>query len=179
MRLFIAINFDPQVKQKILEVQNKLRKIGQGNFTKPENLHLTLAFLGEVAPDRMEAVKQAMKQLPVVPMALTFDRVGNFQRNGGIWWIGLSENPELLKLQEKLRGLLTAAGFKLETRRFSPHITLAREVSLSSNPDQKNLLGAPFTAYADTVSLMLSQRISGRLIYTEQYAVQAKKELRS
>ena len=52
MRLFIAINFDEETKQSIIAVQRRLREWGRGNFSHPENLHLTLAFLGETAPER-------------------------------------------------------------------------------------------------------------------------------
>lgn len=177
MRLFIAVNFGGETKRNIIAVQERLREAGRGNFSRPENLHLTLAFLGEVAPDRVPAVRQAMDQTAIRPLALRFDHVGCFQRGGGdIWWIGFAENEALLEMRKELCGRLSAAGFVLESRRFSPHVTLAREVRLHRQPDRRALLGAPFSAHADAVSLMLSERIGGRLVYTEQYAVHAAGE---
>ena len=174
MRLFIAVNFDEETRRNISAVQERLREIGRGSFSRPENLHLTLAFLGEVAPDRAAAVRQTMERTAVRPLVLTFDHVGRFQRDGGdIWWIGLAENKALLELQKELCGHLSAAGFPLESRRFSPHITLAREVLLHRQPDRGALLDAPFSARADAICLMLSERVGGRLTYTEQYAVRA------
>lgn len=174
MRLFIAINFDEQTKQTIVSVQQQLQKLGKGNFTRRENLHLTLAFLGEVQPNRVDAIKQAMNSTKVPPLALIFDRVNFFKRNNrDLWWIGLAENRALLAMQHDLRSNLLNEGFALESRRFSPHITLAREVRLHQNPDRNSLLSTPFKTDIDAISLMCSERIHGKLIYTEQYRVVA------
>lgn len=170
MRLFIAINFDEETKQNILNVQRRLRELGHGNFSKPENLHLTLAFLGEVAPARVADIRKAMDSVTIRPMELIFDHVGCFKRDGGdIWWIGLAENKTLLAMQKELSDSLLTGGFRLESRRFSPHITLAREVRLNSQPDRNALLGVPFSTSADAISLMRSERVGGKLTYTEQY----------
>lgn len=174
MRLFIAINFDEATKERMLAVQRRLREWGAGNFSVPENLHLTLAFLGEVATERIAAVRRAMDGVSVSPMELIFDHVGCFRRDGGdLWWIGLHENNVLTALQSDLAHRLADEGFRLESRRFSPHITLAREVRLQAQPDRAALLGAPFTASADRISLMRSERVRGKIAYTEQYAAAA------
>lgn len=174
MRLFIAINFEQATKESMLAVQRRLREWGAGNFSRPENLHLTLAFLGEIATDRIAAVRRAMDGVSVSPMELTFDHMGRFKRDGGdLWWIGLHENKALAALQSDLARRLTGEGFRLESLRFSPHITLAREVRLQAQPDRAALLGMPFTASADRISLMRSERIQGKLTYTEQYTVTA------
>jgi 2'-5' RNA ligase len=103
MRLFVAINFDRITIGNIAAAQGRLREFGRGNFSRPENLHLTLAFLGEVEPNRVADVKRAMEATPIKPMELLFDRVGCFPRDGDdIWWIGLSDNPALLELQKAL-----------------------------------------------------------------------------
>lgn len=170
MRLFIAVNFDQKALGRMLAVQQRLRVLGTGNFSRPENLHLTLAFLGEVAPARLAALHDAMDSTPVLPMSLTFDHVGCFKRDGGdIWWIGLQENALLLSLQQTLSRHLADSGFLIERRRFSPHITLAREVRLTARPDRGTLLDNPFTAQVNTISLMRSERVGGRLTYTELY----------
>lgn len=175
MRLFLAINFDAQTREHILSVQRRLRELGRGRFSHPENLHLTLVFLGEVEPERVASVRAAMDGVAVPPMELTFDQVGRFRRAGGdIWWLGLAPNRALTALQEELSGSLRGEGFVLENRLYVPHITLARQVRLQTEPDERALLGAPFTAKADAVSLMLSERVDGRLAYTPQYTVGAK-----
>lgn len=174
MRLFIAVNFDAETTGRILAVQERLRAMGRGNFSRPENLHLTLAFLGEVPPERVDGVRRAMERTAVCPLKLTFDSTGRFPREGGdVWWIGCAGNPGLAQLQAELSRQLSAEGFHLERRRFSPHITLARAVRLREKPDCRPLPGEPFSTEIRTISLMLSERIDGRLTYTEQFSVSA------
>lgn len=171
MRLFIAINFDEETKARLLEVQSRLKTAGRGNFSHPENIHLTLVFLGETAPERLGEIRTVMDSLRVPKLRLSFDRAGNF---GDLWWLGLAQNKELLTLQRELFEGLKQAGFPLENRRFSPHITLARQFRPHGLLDKDWLLGESFSTGADRVSLMLSERIAGKLTYTEQYAVAAK-----
>ena len=170
MRLFIAINFDEEAKRNILTVQQRLRELGPGNFSRPENLHLTLAFLGEVAPERVVAVQSAIDLTVVRPMILAFDHVGCFKRDGSdVWWFGLGENNLLTSLQKDLSAHLSDAGFHLESRRFLPHMTLAREVRLTVPPDRRALLEKPFVTQVSAISLMCSDRIEGRITYAELY----------
>lgn len=175
MRLFLAINFDARTKEQILSVQGRLRELGRGRFSHPENLHLTLAFLGEVEPGRVAAIRTAMDGVVVPPMELTFDQMGCFRREeDDIWWLGLAPNRALADLQKELSDSLRGRGFALENHRYVPHITLARQVRLRTEPDERALLGTPFTAKADAVSLMRSERVNGKLTYTPQYTVGAK-----
>ncbi len=174
MRLFIAINFDEQTKKNIISVQSRLRRLGQGSFSLPQNLHLTLAFLGEIEPKREIEIRSLMDTLTIPQMHLTFDRVGCFNRDGGdIWWTGLASSKELCNIQRQLCESLRECGFSIEDRRFSPHITLGRQVILNSEPDRAKLLGSPFSTDADTISLMQSERVRGKLTYNERYFVQA------
>ena len=170
MRLFISVNFDERTKQNILTVQRRLKQFGPGRFSRPENFHLTLAFLGEVPEERVNEVKSAMERVTVPRMELVFGRTGCFRRNGGeIWWIGAEENESLSGLQHELMKELKAAGFKPDDRgRFRPHITLAREMR-TGGIDTEKLLPQPFAAQAESIHLMLSHRPDGRLTYTELY----------
>lgn len=172
MRLFIVINFDQHTKRNLLAVQDRLRQLGEGRFTRPENLHLTLAFLGEVSPHRVAAVQGAMEQTAFAPFTLRFDHTGCFRREGGdIPWVGLAPNQSLQSLQSALCDRLRVAGFRLEERSFTPHITLAREMRFGDKRP-KTLLESPFEAPVAAISLMCSQRVDGRLIYTEEFTVE-------
>ena len=168
MRLFIAVNFDDRTKSQIIEVQNRLRSLGRGRFSAPENLHLTLAFLGEIPESRVDDIKAAMDRVSVPEQTLVFERVGCFRRDSELWWIGLKKTPALMKLQQELSDALTDAGFNLEKRAFKPHITLAREMHLGQ-VDSKDLLPRTFDTEVDAMSLMLSHRPNGKLTYTELY----------
>ncbi len=185
MRLFIAINFDDDTRKNLINLQNRLRKISTGSFSHPENLHLTLAFLGEVNPERVVIIQKIMDQLTFSTLHLSFDHAGRFKRrDGDLWWVGLAQNEVLSIMQRDLCDQLSKAGFPLEERPFSPHITLARRVKLNKDSkDSKDnnglkdinmLLETPFPTKIDQVSLMLSEHINGKLTYTEQYKVRSQ-----
>lgn len=174
MRLFIAINFDEKTRAQICQIQDRLKVLGTVNFSHSENFHLTLAFLGETEPKKLGEICALMDGLRFPRLELSFDRVGCFSQEGSeLWWLGLAQNKALLALQRELTDGLRQAGFPIESRRFSPHITLARQLRLRETPDKAQLLGAAFSTREDKISLMLSERVAGRLTYTEQYKVLA------
>ena len=132
MRLFIAINFDAATKEKLLDVQRRLRASATGNFSRPENLHLTVAFLGEVGESA--AIERALTDRFLQPVALEFDRVGTFRRD--LYWVGVKPSPALDELYRGLVADLRRAGYSGDwPDRLVPHITLARSVSLRAEPD--------------------------------------------
>lgn len=168
MRLFIAINFNQKTKNHIISVQERLKSVSCGRFSHPDNLHLTLAFLGEQSQSFVPIIKQVMDRVPLPTLHVNFDHVGCFHRDGGdIWWIGLQKNNALLKIQKQLSQELRACDFQLESHSFKPHLTLAREVKLTKEVDRKWLLNKPFETDISKISLMLSERINGKLTYTE------------
>lgn len=170
MRLFISINFDEKTKENILLVQKRLRILGKGRFASPNNLHLTLAFLGEVPEERLQELEILMDEIVVPEMQLTFCEVGTFRNESELWWIGIRQNEKLMQLQSELVAKLKVAGFTPDSKRFRPHITIAREMHIGSI-DRKYLLQSSFSCNVSQISLMLSSRSDGKLIYTELYRV--------
>lgn len=170
MRLFYAVNFTDQVKKKLVDIQNQLRHhTDRGSFTLPENLHLTLAFIGEVAPDKSGSLRQIAEGFHVAPFDIVISGVGRFRRDGGdILWAGIEDNKSLQDLYNKLAAQIRAAGFDLEKRKYTPHLTLARRAHLAPSFDLSAFANtlAPITTQVTKVSLMNSERINGRLTYT-------------
>ena len=166
MRLFVAIRFSPQVNAALLQAQNALRHQGTGNFTRPENFHLTLAFIGETK--RIDAAISAMKHICSDPFTLKLSHIGNF---GNIYWAGTTGNPALSALQQQISELLECEGFSLEKRIFRPHLTLCRRFRPQGELDLETVnavLDTP-SCRITRVSLMESKQFQGRLIYTERY----------
>lgn len=171
IRLFTAINFDEKTKAELYRAGDKLLFFASGgSFTHPENLHLTLAFIGET--DRADAVCQAMNRVSAKPFLLATDVLGRFRRDSGdIWWLGFAPSDSLSNLYAGLYKELVGAGFSLETRSYRPHLTLGRQVVFPADFDEKTL-GNPLPKMSiriDALSLMKSERIGGRLTYTEIY----------
>lgn len=173
MRLFIAVKLNDEVKDFLSEAIQRLKVIASGgHFTHKENLHLTLVFLGEVSDEKLGAVKSAMDRVSGKSFRLSVKGFGRFKRRGGdIHWAGVIMNDALLTLQKQLNIELKTEGFPLEEREFSPHLTLGRELRI---PDAKtelfgSLNGEKHEMTVIKISLMKSERIDGRLVYTEIY----------
>ena len=165
MRLFIAINFDDATKEKLLSLQKKLRDAAaSGNFSRPENLHLTILFLGEVTGD-ISGIKKVIDSDFTEPFDLQFDRTGDFR--GDIYWVGTKKEPLLIELEKNIRMDISSAGLPFDEKsRYTPHITLARQVELQHEPQYGF---QPFSMPVRRLSLMKSERINGVLTYTEIY----------
>lgn len=174
MRLFIAVLFNQEIKDGLCEAIGHLQKhASQGNFTRRENLHLTLAFLGETA--KLNEVKRAMDRVDSAPFLLSLGGFGKFGRGGGdIFWIGVKKSEALAAVYSRLWAELSTAGFTPEARAFQPHLTLGREVrvdgSFCADDFEKSI--APMGMTVTKLSLMKSERIQGRLTYTEIYTRQ-------
>jgi 2'-5' RNA ligase len=172
MRLFIAVNFDEAVKRQLLEIQAQLRsQCLRGNFTRAENLHLTLAFLGETPEEKLPSLPEIINDVRSLPepIDLSFTHTGCFTHSHKeLWWIGADENsPGLSHLKAIHEGLikrLTGAGFYADSRPFSPHITLGREIKHSQ---RINLNCNEVKIKVDRISLMKSEHIGRILTYTE------------
>ena len=167
MRLFLAIQLNGKMKDALGSLQDQLRRRGvRGNFTPRENLHLTLAFIGEY-PDP-EDVLDALEGLRFAPLSLQLAGIGAFE---GLWWAGLRESEELDSLVRQLRRALADAGIPFDRKRFLPHITLVRKPVCPRDPRLGSLRIPPAETRAERVSLMLSTRGRSSMIYTELGAV--------
>ena len=167
MRLFIAINFNNETRSRLLALCDELRSHSQhGRFSLPENLHLTLAFLGECDNRQGTAAKAVMDAITFNSFDLFVNWTGCFKRDGGdIWWAGVRDNNALSDLQRSLTDRLIVAGLQLEKRRYSPHITLGREVVTEASPRAIE----PFGETVSQIDLMKSERVGGKLTYTSIY----------
>ncbi|MDR1815945.1 MAG: RNA 2',3'-cyclic phosphodiesterase [Clostridiales Family XIII bacterium] len=186
MRLFIAINFSEEVKDALCETIADLRAAAlRGRYTARENLHLTLAFIGESS--RAEDILDVMEDvaadtaLPAGTLEIALSGAGVFGGRGGdLHWVGVANTPELKSLAARLAAALRAEGFAVEKRRFTPHVTIGREVVLGAGGmggtggigESEPADGAAVRLYparmdAAGMSLMRSDRAGGKLVYTE------------
>lgn len=129
MRLFIAIPLPPDLALRASEILPTtlpaLRRV------KPENLHVTLAFLGWTPDERLGEVTAAATEGagPVAPFTLAFDRPGRFPERGRprVVWLGMADGaPSVLELGIGVYAGLRSRGLRFDDRPLSPHLTLAR-----------------------------------------------------
>jgi len=170
MRLFIAINFPDEIKAAIAQVRDGIKKAAlRGNFTLDANIHLTLVFLGECDARQVLSIKSVLEETRLTSFPLMLEKAGYFKRDGGnTWWIGLKENKPLSGLQSDLSARLQQKGFIIESRKYTPHVTIGREVKLPAGFVQPEVpqVGFDFTS----IELMKSEHINGKLTYTPVYS---------
>lgn len=178
MRLFTAILFDKDTESHLYEMVEGLRaKSLAGTFTDRRNLHLTVNFIGETnrEKDIRQAMDHAVSRLKTSSFTLSIRGLGRFQRKeGDIWWVGVERNEALGRLQKELvRELKEAGFFDMDDREYKPHLTLGRRVKLKEdfNPHLFEGEMKPMEMQVGRISLMKSERLKGKLVYTEIYHV--------
>lgn len=135
MRLFIAIELDDDARHAIAAEQTRLQAVlgderSALEWIRPEHIHLTLAFLGEVEDGPAQAAGEAIGQ-PVQAdrFAIVFGGLGVFPPGGAprVLWLGLAAGArEVITLQGEIAARVARLGIALERRPFHPHLTLAR-----------------------------------------------------
>lgn len=178
MRLFIAINFDKEVKAQVLNIIDGIKGYSKkGSFVNKDHMHLTLEFLGEVPEDRVNDIKLAMNSITVEPFSIILSKVGFFKRDDGdICWLGIEENKNLKDLQADLHQHLKEKGFVLDSRDFTPHLTIGRKVKMDDifNPDDFKEDVSQIRISISSLTLMKSENANGKLTHTGIYSKELK-----
>lgn len=165
MRLFIAIKLSDDIKDSLIHMQQALYDRGvRGNYTSEENLHLTLAFIGEY-PD-LEPVQDALSSVSFRAFGLSLEGMGRF---GDLWWAGTQESAALTAVVRRIRRALAEKNIPFDRKRFSPHITLIRKAA----GEMPGTAPEPASMQVHTISLMRSDRGRNGMIYTELGTLEA------
>ena len=135
MRVFFALWPDTAVRQSLLAAQAGLHAITGGRRMRPETLHMTLVFIGELATDRLPELLNAAGRVQAPGFDIAFDRVECWRRNH-IAHLGVSETPiALADLVGQLETALKALRIPFDQRPYTPHITLVRNADCTKeNP---------------------------------------------
>ncbi|HRZ86846.1 MAG TPA: RNA 2',3'-cyclic phosphodiesterase [bacterium] len=138
IRAFIAVKLDPQLQKALGELQRQLKRGGAGmKWVEPENIHLTIKFLGDVPADRIDEVKTAVAGVAARSggIDMSFANIGVFPdlRRPRVVWAGVEQGKEELgRLAEDIEAACGALGFAKEERPFVSHVTIARVKELGS-----------------------------------------------
>ncbi|MBI2882294.1 MAG: RNA 2',3'-cyclic phosphodiesterase [Candidatus Methylomirabilis oxyfera] len=162
IRAFVAANLNPDLKAALAMVQDRLKATrADVGWVRPENLHLTLKFLGQVEEDCIGAIGEAIAAAATGsgPVHLVFQGLGAFPRprEARVVWTGLSHGSEALAaLQARIEAALESLGFAREARRFTAHLTLGRV----RGPARREQLARAITeAPAEALGEMVLDRI--------------------
>ena len=135
MRLFVALDIDSAIRQRITVFRDQLRPLAPDvRWGSPENFHVTLQFLGETTKaDEIHHVMQSIKSLPV---PLDVRSAGFFPNSKAprVFWIGIQSDEHLQQLVSAISQALAPLGFPREPGLFTPHLTLARSGSGRPQP---------------------------------------------
>ena len=133
MRMFVAIDLDDLAKAAVAREQQlawKLSAKASIKFVNPEQAHLTLAFLGQVAPPLTDRLIDAMRApIDAAPFRMAFGSLGVFPPRGAprVLWLAVSEGAANVRaVQPIVARRLEALGITLEDREFHPHLTIGR-----------------------------------------------------
>ena len=165
MRLFISINLNDEMKDALIDIQETMRVYGiHGNETVPDNMHLTLAFIGEY--DDPDHVKRVVDSIEIRPFEIRLKGIGAFR---DLWWAGIENSAPLMAVSRRLRRALAEADIPFDRKKFSPHITIIRRAAgrLSEVPEEEIAAHFGGVMTVDHISLMRSDRGRHGMIYTE------------
>ena len=130
MRAFIAVDLPAELRVELGRWQEKLRKSARGaRWVRPEGIHLTLKFLGEISSAQVIEISNILSTLPrIAPFEIHFEGFGFFPhaRRPRVLWVGIEPCPPLEALAARVDKSLETVGFAGEQRAFKPHLTLAR-----------------------------------------------------
>jgi len=146
MRTFIALDLTEETKQELTRLQSGLKKSqADVKWVNPQNIHLTLKFLGEISEQQVNQVKEVLDRISsqFKPYEITLSGIGAFPKveNPRVIWVGIeSGKNETKKIAEILSVELEKAGFQKEDREFKSHLTVGRVRSPKNKDNLKTAI---------------------------------------
>ena len=177
MRCFIALDLDESIRTKLASAQELFRDLpGNTAWVKPEQIHLTVKFLGDVPDKKLNQAARLLEQCTQQVKAFDFSigNLGAFPPSGRqirVLWVGVNAPPDLSKLNELCEQAFAELDIAPETRTFSPHLTIARIKYTAQAEDFRRVITqhadfAAGTQIADRVVLYASELQPAGAVHT-------------
>lgn len=161
MRLFIALDPGKKLRDQLSGIQEDLKNQGiRGSWSRMENLHMTLVFLGECTASQKQAAQAVLEKLPCPETILPCTGLGHF---GSLWYLGFQADPALEDYVRQLKACLQEAGVSFDAKPFKAHVTLIRKAS--AIPVLSDTQTASLVFAAGRPVLYESRQIQGTLTY--------------
>jgi len=129
MRLFVALDIDPAIRERLARFREEMRSIVPGaRWVGVDTFHVTLKFIGEKPPSQLEAIQTTLATVEGAPASIDFRGTGFFPnpRAARVFWVGIEAGEELAHLAAQVDSALAKLGVPKEDKSFAPHLTLAR-----------------------------------------------------
>lgn len=156
MRTFIGIRLDDCISEIKAIIDDLKREDNDARFTILSNIHITLEFLGEITLDQVEQIKDIFNSFEFSSFNLEVDKITNLR---DMIILGVKGNKDLKYIQNKLRNKLRESGFNVDSRKYYPHVTIARK---SKNKITKDI---NLKSTIKELILFSSERINQDLVY--------------
>jgi 2'-5' RNA ligase len=184
IRSFICIEVPEEILFRLKTLQKRLKGLSDGvRWVRPEGIHLTLKFLGDVDEGRLADVARGIETATrnIQPFEILLGGYGAFPnfRRPRVFWLGIQEDTGvLIRLQRRIEQELEKEGFSPEKRRFTPHLTLGR-VKFNENIAKVSQLLSEEDTGADRfrvseVKLKRSDLLPSGAVYTTLYNIELK-----
>lgn len=130
MRVFVALDVPEPVRASLAQLSERLKKVcPNARWVRLEGVHITLKFIGEVPPEKLEQIRRVLGEIPSFnPITVRFAGLGFFPgaRSPRVFWAGVEADPTLGELAAAIEMKVEPLGIAPEKRAFHPHLTLAR-----------------------------------------------------
>lgn len=180
-RIFTALSLPPQICQSLMELYTALP---EARWIEPDDMHLTLRFIGEVDGSMFKKIREALKAIRFGSFALEIEGVGYFppRAEPRVLFAGIKSSPTMHLLKAKIDRQLFNCGIGPDARKYHPHITLARlkrtpEASIAQWLSSNALLKLP-PFKIENFGLISSQLTNSGAIYKQESLYMASAELK-
>jgi 2'-5' RNA ligase len=182
IRSFVAVELPDEARDALADLQENLKyqvPPKTVRWTRPASIHLTLQFLGEVAPGKVEAISDALRGACAgqPPFRLELKGLGVFPNPGRprVVWVGVDEpSGALVALKKGVTQALAPLGFEAEKRAYTPHLTIGRAARHANRSDLADVgtlitgseVGTLAEVSVDHIRLMKSDLQPSGAVYT-------------
>ena len=171
MRIFIGIPLSDKLKEFIIRIQRELEdNCKKGRFTKIENIHITLNFIGELSENKVQEIEKIINKIvgELNEFYIVVKGIGVFENNNKrLYFAKVQNNEQLISLQMQLSNELSKIGLYPERRAYKPHLTLGRNVELVSGYDTEYMEENYFQEELKEVTIFESVFLKNGVEYTE------------
>lgn len=177
MRTFIALRFEEVANDIIYNTLKEVKTISDtGNFTHKKNLHLTVLYIGETSKETLEAMKSKLMEINLKGFDYTANQIRTFKKSSSrlIVYLAVDKIEALENLYLNVHKLLKEIGVTIRSEKYTPHITLARQVLIKNGESLHNIDTTSLLLKAKSISIMESTRVADLLVYKELYNIPLK-----
>ncbi len=158
MRLFVALDIDSDIRDRITAFRNEMRQVAPDvRWVGPETFHVTLQFLGETK--KLDEVRHALEKVNCAPTQIAFRGSGFFPNSKAprVFWVGIEGDGRLQTLATQVAKAMHPLGFETDASSFMPHLTLARSGSGRPRPVPGERAAPALQRVRDALEKMPSQ----------------------